>query len=173
MDQTKTAIIDAKTAVPFIFFSPKNLKQEEEVIIEKVPKDIIIVCLDIFGCLTQFIRFLLEADEWILNKCYFLILNIPGQPFTLYDPDRLLRIEELSNIYDSILGRLDEDGAISIIRDKFYLLGLGFGALILSNLGRYPFNKKQSISETRLIFFVILSPITGSFSMTTRLKKLL
>ena len=52
---------------------------------------------------------------------------------TVYNPSSFLSVSDISNIYDEVLGRLDEAKEISYMRDSFYFVAFGFGTLILQN----------------------------------------
>ena len=106
-----------------------------------IRKKIIIVFLDLLSCFTDFVNHLCQSNNSNLNNYYFLILNSPGKPFTIYNPKKNLSNFEEAEIYDRVLGELERDKVIDITYDEFILLSLGYGSVIASSLSNYLIKK--------------------------------
>lgn len=60
----------------------------------------------------------------------FLLMNFPGQAFTICDPEKALTNHEGAKCIDQILYILDSEGEINLLTDRLHMFGVGFGANI-------------------------------------------
>lgn len=81
ISKIRVKIINEETVVPFIFFEPADL---QDIPIEysgrNFVKKIVVVSLDLFGCLSKFVEFVFGIqDKESLFGYHFFIINIPGK----------------------------------------------------------------------------------------------
>lgn len=66
-----------------------------------------------------------------ISQHTFLVLNLPGQPFTVYDEQKLLTIKKISDIYDRILLKTMSSCPTNT---EVTFLAFGLGSLVASQL---------------------------------------
>lgn len=100
------------------------------------PQKLVVVFLDTLSCMTNFMAGCLNycSDRGVddpISQCSFLVLNLPGQPFTLYDEHKRLTIKKIADIYDRIVLKTM---LASPADTEVVFLGFGLGSLIASQL---------------------------------------
>lgn len=136
----KVFVYDEFTAVPYLLLrSARKTRERGHKIAKfdnipplKLKKSRVFVILHDFfhNCLENFAFYQSLADFFLDST--FLLLNFPGQAFTVCDASRTFNNVELSRLLDSLLFELTTKNLISLDREEMHFVGLGYGALTLA-----------------------------------------
>lgn len=126
------------------------------------------VFLDTMSCMSNFVKnslAFIEANGWehsIINEA-FLVLNLPGQPFTVYDEQKQLSTLSIADIYDRILLRSLEEMGLGLDEVELTFLSFGLGALVATHL-------VLNFGESALLVKKFIS-FNGIFKVDGRIKR--
>jgi hypothetical protein len=90
-----------------------------------------------FTCMTNFVQNLMAVDglkETSLYTSAFLILNLPGQPMTIYDKNKVLNSNQMADVYDRLIFSCVDQMAIKLEDLQLTFLSFGYGSFIASTL---------------------------------------
>lgn len=79
---------------------------------------------------------MLQADilgSWLADAA-ILVLNLPGQPMTVYDPNKKMTSIQIADIYDRVLFKCCEEYKVDLFDTELIFLSFGYGSLIATTL---------------------------------------
>ena len=86
-----------------------------------------------------------------LEKSIFLVANMPGQPFTLYDDSTQVGIERIADIYDRLVLKSLESMNLDVNSIEICFVAFGFGALVATRLA-LGFGQDSTIIKSFFVF---------------------
>lgn len=87
--------------------------------------------------MTNFVQNLMLTpgiDTSSLYDVAFLVLNLPGQPMTLYDQNKTLSSTQIADIYDRVLFKCCDHIKADLFSTDLIFLSFGYGSLIAATL---------------------------------------
>ena len=123
----KYLVIDENNAVPYYIIEPVKSKVQKK-------RTICIVILDWFETFTEYIQY------FVVNCSNLVVmLNLPGQAYTVYNPAQNYDNFYHAQIVDQMIFELEKQKIVNTTEDCFKLLGVGYGAFVLSTfaIGAY------------------------------------
>jgi len=123
----KAHIVDQSTIIPFILFKPLEIVEKhkgrvtvgaENEIRLKPGKDVVIILMDLMSSFTEFISYLITVSNRQIQNKHYLIMNFPGQPYTVYDPKSETTTLSMAKLVDLLIGRCVERGLINLMEDN-------------------------------------------------------
>lgn len=121
----KMFVYDEKTAIPYVIINSKVNNPDFQ-------KQILFILHDIFENFLEHFNYYQNMLIKIRN-CSIVLMNYPGQMFSIYDRNYSSNNEDISKILDAFIFYLDKQGTIELELDRIKLIGFGFGG----NVGAY------------------------------------
>lgn len=73
-------------------------------------------------------------EQSLLFNSAILVLNLPGQPMTIYDKNKNLTTKQMADVYDRLIFQSIEKMGVSLDQLDLTFLSFGFGAFIAATL---------------------------------------
>jgi len=138
----KVCILETGVIVPYHFFTPRDIlagsyscpmyKERED-----SENRLVVVFQDSMSCMTKVVEglFLCQMrDDDVLMDSMWIVLNYPGQPFTVYSSEEPLTNTGIAHIYDRMIVKVLKDSLIEASSLKICFLSFGYGSMIASTL---------------------------------------
>jgi len=127
LEKVRVFVYDEKTAIPYLILSSEWKDSGKGI-------QILIVLHDFFDNFMDHLDFYQNILAESYN-CHIVLLNYPGQLFTVYDRNQTFNNEDISKILDGFIFYLARQKLIDLQNDKIKLLGIGYGGNILAYFG--------------------------------------
>ena len=124
LEQLMVYVFDEKTAIPYLIL--RSIWKET-----RRSKQVLIVLHDFFENFMNHINYYKSIMNESVN-CSVVLLNYPGQTFTIYDQNDTFNNEDIAKIIDGFIFSLAKQKLIDLHNDTIKLMGFGYGGNILS-----------------------------------------
>jgi hypothetical protein len=141
-------IVDQDTAIPFVILNSPRMEETA------ISKDIILVVNDILDSFTLHLQFFKELIAKSKNT-KVILFNLPGQAYTLFNPEKTYDNIYMGSLLDLFLYNLDRREEVNCAGDNLKLIGYGYGANIVTY---YLANLQQAVYSIRLA--LLINPFT-------------
>ncbi|CAK57345.1 unnamed protein product (macronuclear) [Paramecium tetraurelia] len=122
--QLEYLVVDSQTAVPYALFESNITKKKEKSSQSGI--DLIIILHDMFESFFEYYPIIVDLINDAQNK-KVLLLNTPGQAYTLFNKKQAYTNIYIAGILDQILYELSIKGKIDLQTDTLKILGVGSG----------------------------------------------
>ncbi|CAD8195722.1 unnamed protein product [Paramecium pentaurelia] len=122
--QLEYLVVDSQTAVPYALFESNITKKKEKSSQSGI--DLIIILHDMFESFFEYYPIIVDLINEAQNK-KVLLLNTPGQAYTLFNKKQTYTNIYIAGILDQILYELFTKGKIDLQTDTLKILGVGSG----------------------------------------------
>ncbi|CAD8212532.1 unnamed protein product [Paramecium octaurelia] len=122
--QLEYLVVDSQTAVPYALFESNITKKKEKSSQSGI--DLIIILHDMFESFFEYYPIIVDLINEAQNK-KVLLLNTPGQAYTLFNKKQAYTNIYIAGILDQILYELSTKGKIDLQTDTLKILGVGSG----------------------------------------------
>ncbi|CAD8110719.1 unnamed protein product [Paramecium primaurelia] len=122
--QLEYLVVDSQTAVPYALFESNITKKKEKSSQSGI--DLIIILHDMFESFFEYYPIIVDLINDAQNK-KILLLNTPGQAYTLFNKKQAYTNIYIAGILDQILYELSIKGKIDLQTDTLKILGVGSG----------------------------------------------
>ncbi|KRX11010.1 hypothetical protein PPERSA_03068 [Pseudocohnilembus persalinus] len=130
-------------------FNKENYSENSKNLNEK-QNEVVIFAQDFFDSFLEYVEIFKYISRQFPTK-KFVLLNFPGQSYTLFSEDKIYDNLKQSQVIDRLLYHLEETKQIDLQTESLSFIGYGYGGFILQSFLTQSYNNLPNIGEIQLI----------------------